>query len=95
MEGNIRRAEALALDVWRLGYAALSPHCNTRFFQGAAPDEVWLNGDIEIMLRCDAVLTVPNWENSVGAKEEVAIAKLEAIPVFHSLNQLVQYFDKS
>ena len=55
MEQNIRRAEALALEVWKLGLPAICPHANTRFYQGAAPDEVWLEGDIEIMRRCDAV----------------------------------------
>ena len=42
IEQNIRRAESLALEVWRAGAAALCPYTNTRFFQGAAPDDVWL-----------------------------------------------------
>ena len=42
IEENIRRAERLALEVWRLGCACLCPHTNTRFFQGAAPDAVWV-----------------------------------------------------
>lgn len=87
-ENNIRRAEALALEVWRLGYAALCPHCNTRFFDGAAPDNVWLLGDLEMLRRCDALITTPDWERSTGAKAEVKYAQDAGIPVFHTLEAL-------
>jgi indole-3-glycerol phosphate synthase len=82
MECNIRAAEALALEVWRLGAACICPHTNTRFFQGAAPDDVWLKGDLEILKRCDAVLLVDNWMKSEGAQAEVRFADKHGIPVF-------------
>jgi hypothetical protein len=81
-EQNTRRAEEVSLELWRMGAAVVCPHCNTRFFQGAAPDEVWLQGDLEILDRCDAVVLVPNWERSTGTKAEVAHADLHNIPVF-------------
>ena len=34
IEENIRVAERAALEVWKMGAAALCPHTNTRFFQG-------------------------------------------------------------
>ena len=82
MEQNIRRAEALALEVWRLGAACICPHTNTRFFQGAADDAVWLDGDLEILRRCDAVLMVSGWERSSGSKAEREEAVKVHIPVF-------------
>jgi nucleoside 2-deoxyribosyltransferase len=82
IEQNIRRAECLALEVWKAGAAAICPHTNTRFFQGVALDEVWLKGDIEIMRRCDAVLLTANWEISSGARAERKEAKALGIPVF-------------
>lgn len=88
-EQNIRRAEQLALDVWKLGFAAICPHTNTRFFQGAAPDDVWLAGDIAIMLLCDAVLMTPDWNGSYGASKERAIALDNLIPVFYDTVDLV------
>lgn len=89
IEQNIRRAEALALEVWRAGFAALCPHTNTRFFQGAAPDEVWLAGDLELLGRCDAVLLTLDWQRSSGARAEVDYAKTRGIPVFETLAELV------
>lgn len=38
---NIRRAEEVALALWRLGFAVICPHKNTALFDGAAPDSVW------------------------------------------------------
>jgi hypothetical protein len=71
---NIRAAESVALKWWRLGYAVICPHTNTALFDGAAPDSVWLNGDLEILRRCDVVVMVPGWERSEGATEERRVA---------------------
>lgn len=91
IEENIRRAERLALDVWRLGHAALCPHTNTRFFQGAAEDHVWLEGDLAMLARCDAVLMTPDWRKSAGATAEHNYAASKSIPVFYSLEALKQW----
>lgn len=88
IECNIRRAETLALEVWRLGAAALCPHTNTRFFQNAAPDSVWLEGDLELLRRCDAVILTEDWVRSSGARAEVEFADKLGLPVFHTLKQL-------
>lgn len=88
IEQNIRRAEERSLEVWRRGMAALCPHTNTRFFQGAALDEVWLEGTLEMLRRCDAVLLVPNWRGSSGTRAEITEALRLGIPVFESLTEL-------
>lgn len=80
---NIRHAERLALKVWLLGAAAICPHANTAHFQDAAPDAVWLDGDLEILTRCDALLTTADWARSTGAKAEVLFALDHGIPVYH------------
>jgi hypothetical protein len=83
IEGNIRRAEALALAIWRTGLAAvICPHANTRFFQDAAPDWMWLDGDLELLRRCDAVVLTPDWARSHGARAERRLALDIGIQVF-------------
>lgn len=88
--GNITRAMAVALDVWRLGAAAICPHANAATFQDAAglPDRVWLDGDLELLRRSDALITVDGWEASTGATAEVEAATALGIPVFHTLDAL-------
>jgi len=91
IELNIRRAEALALEVWKLGAAAVCPHMNTRHFHGVLPDEVWLNGYLEIMSRCDAVIIVDGWRNSAGSRAEVQLAIDLNLPIFHESEMLQRW----
>lgn len=89
IEQNVRAAEELALEAWRAGFAVICPHTNTRFYDGALPNDVFLRGDLEIVKRCDAVLLLPNWRDSAGAVAEVEVAKEKSIPVFKTLVGLV------
>jgi nucleoside 2-deoxyribosyltransferase len=91
IEQNIRRAETLALEVWKLGCVAICPHANTRFYHKALPDKVWLEGDLEILSRCDAVLVIADWQHSIGTRAELEFATLQNIPVFYGLEELNAY----
>lgn len=91
VENNIRRAETLALQVWRLGAAAICPHANTRFFSGTLPDVDWLTGDLEILRRCDAVIVTDDWRRSEGARAEVAEAYNRGLPVFTHITPLEEW----
>lgn len=93
IEENIRRAERLALEVWKLGAACICPHTNTRFYQGTAPDEIWLNGDLELVRRCDAMLMTPDYRRSVGAAKEKKFAEKLGLPVFLELTDLKKWLD--
>jgi uncharacterized protein DUF4406 len=85
---NIRRAEAMAIEVWLMGAACICPHKNTAFFGGAAADSVWLEGDLEIVRRCDAIICVEGWELSAGSRGEVELARTLGKPVFQTLAEL-------
>lgn len=91
IQNNVMRAMALGLEVWRLGHAAVIPHANTMFFQNAAKDEVWLDGDLAILAKCDAVLMTPDWERSTGARAEKQYADERGIPVLFSIDDLKAY----
>ena len=82
---NIRKAEAVAIEVWKAGHVALCPHKNTAFFGGICPDEVWLTGDLEFVRRCDAVILVPGYETSKGALAEIKEARKVGIPIYESV----------
>lgn len=82
VEQNIRAAEEVAAKVWAMGHVALCPHANSRHMDGVASDEHFLAGTLELMRRCDAVVLVPNWRDSAGARAEVAEADRLGLPVF-------------
>ena len=83
VEQNIRRAESVAVELWKLGYAVICPHLNTKHFDGACHDEVWLTGDLAIITRCDLVIVTPDWHRSVGTNNEMVFASQNGVPVLH------------
>lgn len=88
---NVRRAEALSLELWALGFAVICPHKNTESFGGALSDGAWLQGALEMVRRCDAVVCTPDWEQSEGARGEVALASQFNIPVFYTIDEVKQW----
>jgi hypothetical protein len=90
---NILEAERHALWIWLHGAAAICPHKNTAFFDGAhgIPDEVWLEGDKEILRRCDAVFAMPGWDSSKGARAEVELAQELNIPILYDQADILRY----
>lgn len=80
---NIRAAEAAAIDAWRKGWAVICPHKNTALFGGLCDDVVWLEGDMELLRRSDAVLAIDGWLQSTGAQAEILKARELGIPVYY------------
>lgn len=87
----MRIAEERALELWRHGVPVICPHTNTRFFQGAAPDNVWLKGYIEILKRCDALLTVDRFAHSKGTLTEIGEAVRCHINVFYDVGRCLDF----
>jgi hypothetical protein len=80
---NIRKAEAVAIKLWQQGWAVICPHKNTAFFGGLCPDITWLNGDLEIIRRCDAVYMLKGFKSSVGAVQEWELAKSLGLEIIY------------
>jgi hypothetical protein len=95
IQRNCDNAEDLALCVWKTGGIAICPHLNTRHFQGQLKDQIWLEADLLIVKRCDALITVPGWKQSAGTRHEMELAKEWHIPVFHRLEDLNTWLESS
>ena len=81
---NIRNAEMVAIECWQRGWAVICPHKNTEHFGGILPDQAWMDGDLEMIRRCDAMCMVEGWKTSEGAKLERAEAKRIGIPIYEN-----------
>ena len=79
---NIARARAVAVHLWRLGYAVLCPHLNSAFMSGAVPETQFLEAGLEFVRRSDLVVLVDGWERSEGTVREIEEAHARGIPVF-------------
>ena len=88
---NIRAAERVGLEVARLGAMPLIPQANTGLFNGQLTAEFWLEGTLELMRRCDAVVLVPGWEAPGGTRGEIEEAIRLGIPVFVEMAELQRW----
>ena len=48
---------------------------------GIAPDEVFLEGDLEFLQYADILVVIPGWERSHGTLAEIEFAKARGIPI--------------
>lgn len=78
---HIARARDRAAEVVMSGAYPIVPHACTAFMDGLAPDELFLEGAREAMLRCDEVWLCRGWEYSHGSREEVFEALRWPLPV--------------
>lgn len=74
---NIERAREVAEWLWSefggMGVAVICPHLNSALMDGVAKDKVFLDGDLEILRRCDGAVCVPGWQFSEGSCGEVTL----------------------
>ncbi len=76
LEQHIRDAENAAIKLWQEGWVVICPHKNSAHFGGLCPDETWLEGDLELLRRSDAVYFLNTWRGSSGARNEHTLAEL-------------------
>lgn len=86
---NTHKALTVGMALWNLGYAPYVPHL-THFWHTVSPMpyETWLDMDLEWLRVCNAVLRLPG--ESVGADQEVNVARHWGIPIYTSIGELVK-----
>lgn len=85
-------------DAWRAGlivaqcapeWFPVIPHKNTEFMDGLRPYEYFINGTLELLRRCDAILMLSGWAESAGAKAEREEARRLGLTVFNGLPDFI------
>ena len=86
IEENIRHAERYQVALANRGIGFFCPHNHTEHFEvkANAPESFYYELDMIFLERvCDALLAIPGWENSKGARREVECAKRMGLKVFY------------
>lgn len=99
IEENIRNAEKfqIALANQRIGF--FCSHNHTEHFEqkAKATEEFYKEMDMLILQRAaDAIMAIPGWENSPGARKEVDWAKENNLKIFFpksvsDLNEIIKW----
>ena len=82
IEDNIRKAEAAALKLVAAGWAVICPHKNTAHWE-VYDFFLWIDMDLEILRRCDAVFMLDGFQQSEGAMREFAEACNQKLEVYY------------
>jgi hypothetical protein len=82
-ENNVAQARAVAIALWDEGYTVICPHLNTLNFEHFTKltSAQFVEADLEIVSKMDALVMLPNWEHSKGAVSEKEHAEILGIPV--------------
>jgi hypothetical protein len=77
IDDNIAAARKVAVELWEDGHTVICPHLNTAHFEidCKLAWKDYLDGDLEIIDACQAVVFLPNWEQSTGACMEYGYAR--------------------
>lgn len=79
---NIVLARRYARSIWLRGDVAICPHMNTAFMDSDdVPSDVWLEGDLLMLGRCDGIAMIPGWESSTGATDELEFAMSRGLDI--------------
>ncbi|MUP36810.1 DUF7768 domain-containing protein [Labilibaculum euxinus] len=91
---NVKKAMDVSNILMERDYAPYCPHL-THFLHmnNQQPYEKWLELDCQFLVLCDAIYRLDGESN--GADKEVKLAKERCIPVFYSLEDLYNHFEKT
>ena len=93
-KANIAKAEAASIALIRAGYHVFTPHKNTagyEKYEGSMMNmnnplphviswNTWIEMDLHILSKCDAIFIMDNAKDSHGSKIEIEFAKSRNIP---------------
>lgn len=79
---NVEAARDLGLRVAQAGGYPVIPHTMTSEFDKQLTDQFWLDGTLELLKRCDAIVLAENFGDSVGARTEYAEAVGREMPTW-------------
>ncbi len=91
---NIARARIVAHDLWEAGYPTICPHMNTAEFDDINKS-IFYAGDLEILEKCDAVVLLPHWKTSMGARMEVQHAIKHGIRIYKNVGEFLRLMGRA
>lgn len=86
---NIEKSRDAFVELTCDGYAPICPHTMCAWLEGAISGNeeddnlIWLESDIAILSKCDAIYMLKDWQYSAGATEEHTFAKENGIEVIY------------
>jgi len=94
MAAHVLTAQAAAVALAQIGVAPYCPHSNLGHAYGLIDEAVAMSINESFLRDCDALLLLPGWGNSEGARQELALAKQRGLPVFRSPHEVAAWHQR-
>ena len=93
---NIDIARKYAIVLWEMGFTVYCPHLNTAHFEKDCECEYgdYIDGNLEILSRCDAIFMLPFWSHSRGAQIELNHTDRRGMRIFHNLSEIEEWAEE-
>lgn len=87
IDRNVQAAREAGIEILRRGHVPLCPHTMTHNWDhGTGLEyEQFIQADLRLLARCDAILMLPGWHKSSGALGELELATRIGIPVLEDI----------
>ena len=97
VEANIAEAERVSIELIRNGFHVFTPHKNSsgyeKYEDGSEIDiHTWIDLDLDILLRCDAIYMMNGWVYSTGSMTELYVAIEHGMPVIYEADYPADMF---
>lgn len=97
VEQNIKNAESVSIELIRSGFHVLTPHKNTAGYEQYEDGDIinyqtWIDLDLDLLSRCDAIYVMSNSENSNGVKKEIMFCEENDIEIIHEIEYPLHKF---
>jgi nucleoside 2-deoxyribosyltransferase len=94
IEKNVYESMRITNELINNGFIPFNPlYSHFQHINFHQPYEKWLELDLEWLKVCDCVLRIPGESN--GADKEVKVANKLSIPVFYSLEEVLNYREEN
>lgn len=84
---NIKKAEEVSINLIRNGFHVVTPHKNTSGYEKYEEENItyrtWIDMDLDILSRCNAIYVMRNSQNSNGTQQEIEHAKKLNMPIIY------------
>ena len=94
IDANINQARLAAAALAEAGIGFFAPHLHSAHFEVIAPHatpEFWYELDMRFLEMCDAILLLPRWSESRGAKAELDWARAHGMDVLYSIAEAIEW----
>ncbi len=93
VELNIKAAERYGILLTNVGAFAVVPHTNTGHPRYAELQsyEFFIAGTLALCRACDAILLIPGWESSRGARGEATEMMRLGRPIFYDVDDVADW----